>query len=178
MNYPASASHRSRWTALLIKSALGAAVAWGALAAGQAQALVVTVGGQNYDVTTFTDSYNNSKSKFAQPPAPGVMPWWGNQGLADAFATAVGSQLGKLNFDQFSPWFAYEEQAGPFVGSSAYDINSQILDGAGITPTLTSTWAQATLKPAAVPGPLPALGAVAAFGFSRKLRNRIKASKA
>ena len=28
-----------------------------------------------------------------------------------------------------------------------------------------------------VPGPLPILGAGAAFGFSRKLRNRIKASR-
>jgi hypothetical protein len=27
-----------------------------------------------------------------------------------------------------------------------------------------------------VPGPLPALGAVAAFGFSRKLRKRIRGS--
>lgn len=29
-----------------------------------------------------------------------------------------------------------------------------------------------------VPGPLPILGVVAAFGWSRKLRNRIKAAKA
>lgn len=28
----------------------------------------------------------------------------------------------------------------------------------------------------AVPGPLPVLGAAAAFGFSRKVRNRIKAA--
>jgi hypothetical protein len=32
--------------------------------------------------------------------------------------------------------------------------------------------------PAAVPGPIPVLGAAAAFGFSRKLRKRIKVSKA
>ncbi len=31
--------------------------------------------------------------------------------------------------------------------------------------------------PAAVPGPLPALGAAAAFGFGRQLRMHIKASK-
>jgi hypothetical protein len=44
------------------------------------------------------------------------------------------------------------------------------------------TWAQATpltlsssaLAP--VPGPVPAIGAFAAFGFSRKLRKRIKLS--
>jgi hypothetical protein len=39
------------------------------------------------------------------------------------------------------------------------------------------TFAQADLVPP-VTGPLPALGAAAAFGFSRKLRQRIKVSKA
>jgi hypothetical protein len=38
----------------------------------------------------------------------------------------------------------------------------------------TFTWAQATLYTAPVPGPLPLFGAAAAFGFSRKLRKRIK----
>jgi hypothetical protein len=45
----------------------------------------------------------------------------------------------------------------------------------------TRTIARATLIPAAgsasVPGPLPILGVAAAFGFSRKLRERIKDSK-
>ncbi len=34
----------------------------------------------------------------------------------------------------------------------------------------------ADVSPASVPGPLPALGAAAAFGFSRELRKRIKGS--
>jgi hypothetical protein len=42
----------------------------------------------------------------------------------------------------------------------------------------TFVWAQATpvSAPTPAPGPLPALGAAAAFGFSRKLRQRIKRS--
>jgi len=36
------------------------------------------------------------------------------------------------------------------------------------------TYAQATLYTAPAPGPLPLFGAAAAFGFSRKLRKRIK----
>ena len=40
-----------------------------------------------------------------------------------------------------------------------------------------TVWAQvAPASPAAVPGPLPLFGAAAAFGFSRKLRKRIKSS--
>ncbi|MCX5951713.1 MAG: hypothetical protein NT158_11330 [Cyanobacteria bacterium] len=50
-----------------------------------------------------------------------------------------------------------------------------------ISPLATAqfVWAQATLyssTAAPVPGPLPAFGAAAAFGFSRKLRKRIKRS--
>jgi len=37
---------------------------------------------------------------------------------------------------------------------------------------LTYDWS----TPTDVPGPLPLLGAAAAFGFSRRIRNRIKAS--
>lgn len=38
------------------------------------------------------------------------------------------------------------------------------------------TFTSASAPPSAVPGPLPVLGAAAAFGFSRKLRKRIKGS--
>jgi hypothetical protein len=92
------------------KLALGAAAALAAisLSPGSAQAYVVTVGGVQYDVTTFTGSYNNNTSKFATPANSGVMPWWGNQATATAFATAVGTNLGTPNFSgQEGPYFAY-----------------------------------------------------------------------
>jgi hypothetical protein len=46
---------RRRW----IKPALGVALAMGVLTAGQAQAFVVTVGGQDWGVTTFTFTPNS-----------------------------------------------------------------------------------------------------------------------
>jgi hypothetical protein len=61
--------------------------------------------------------------------------------------------------------------------------NNYVLDWPYLTNTddpYEETWAQATLVPAAgsanVPGPLPAVGLAVAFGFSRQLRKRIKAS--
>ena len=40
-------------------------MAVGALTAGQAQAIIVNVNGLDYNVTTFTGTYNDNPSKFA-----------------------------------------------------------------------------------------------------------------
>lgn len=157
-----------------LKSAIGVALATGVLGAGQAQALVVTVGGQQWNVTTFTGTYSANTSKFATSANGGVMPWWQNQTLADTFATTVGSGLGYPNlFGGAGPFFAYQV---------ATNVSASFIDTLGnpgsltSTPGTTRTWAQAT--PFSAPGPLPALGIAAAFGFSRKLRKRIKGHNA
>ena len=55
--------------------------------------------------------------------------------------------------------------------SSNFSVAIATVSGADGPQQLTQTLSQTV-----VPGPLPILGAGAAFGFSRKLRNRIKAS--
>ncbi|MFN7738713.1 MAG: hypothetical protein ACK5RA_00420, partial [Cyanobacteriota bacterium] len=82
-----------------LQLALGAAVALAAssLSPGSARAFNVIVGGTQYDVTTFTGTFIANSSKFALPPAPGVMPWFENPTLIDSFATAVGTNLGMNN---------------------------------------------------------------------------------
>lgn len=186
----------------------------------QAQAVVVTFNQQNWDVTTFTGSYNDNKSKFDTPANGGVMPWWGSDfEVAEAFAAAVGSNLGLQSISPLptpfpllsaGPLFGRDFEAGRAVGWFIYayayllgvppgdfvDFNRVVTflptgyppfgippgvlndAGGGTTrPNTSYTWAQATLVPASdVPGPLPALGLAAAFGFSRQLRKRIKAS--
>jgi len=152
----------------------------------QAQALVVTVNSQDWEVTTFTGSYASSSSKFETAANGGVMPWWGSSTNAQAFATAVGSGLGLPNFSAYGPFFGFAPPSGsatllpgnafsfdPHNGPTLFRIQNV---------TTVRTWAQATLVPAGgpanadVPGPLPALGLAVAFGFSRQLRKRIKAS--
>lgn len=171
----------------VLKSALGAAVAMGALTAGQAQALGVRVNlnGQDYNITTFTGSYNDNIAKFNLPPAGGVMPWWGNEALAAQFAIAVDAQLGTPNIlDGLSgppagtgagPFFGYVTN-GPDNIMYGYGWVSNYGVGQGVigfpSGSTSRSWAQVT----AVPGPLPVLGAVAAFGFSRKLRKRLQNS--
>jgi hypothetical protein len=184
-------SHRPSWSSVA-NSAFGFALAVGALTTGQAKAgglVTVNVGGQDWDVTTFTGSYNNNKIKFALPSSPGgVMPWWKNESLASQFASAVGHSLGTQVHNGIKP--ENVGKIGIFFGYDAsidgktlsFDYSFALRDGTlevrqnsgpnlGIENTI---WAQAALV--ATPGPLPALGVAAAFGYSRKLRKRIKSS--
>jgi hypothetical protein len=96
-----------------LKSAIGAALAMGVLGVGQAQAVVVTVDGQQWNVTTFTGTYNDNASKFNTSANSGVMPWWGSLVVAGQFATAVGDKLG------FPPGQAFG--TGPYFGASVID---------------------------------------------------------
>jgi len=164
--------------------ALGAAAALAAisLSPGSAQAYVVTVGGVQYDVTTFTGTYNANISKFATPANGGVMPWWTEDGdpeprgaLASEFATQVGLAFGLPNsglvVSPSGPAFGYRLFSQ--VQSIQVDNFNNPIDQ-GVNDGQTFTYAQATLYTAPAPGPLPLFGAAAAFGFSRKLRKRIK----
>ena len=171
---------------LLARIAVGALVA-GVLSAGQAQAVVVSVRGQYWDVTTFEASppllppsswisgWPNA-DKFALPPTPGVMPWLGDISKTDEFARAVGG--GRENSGG-GPFFAFgwlHDGVG-FNVAFRYFVNGNLYFSK--TTYGPHSWAQATLvdPPAAsAPGPLPALGVAAAFGYSRKLRHRIKKS--
>jgi hypothetical protein len=166
-----------RFSAFSLKLALGAAAALAAisLSPGSAQAFVVTVGGLQYDVTTFTGSFNSNIGKFALPPAPGEMPWWSSSTLAEQFRDQVGSGLGFPNYNAtHGPLFAYSVLDNGNIGT-CYVLNNNNDSGCGQAGTdEVRTYAQAAQVPASVPGPLPALGAAAAFGFSRKLRKRIK----
>ena len=121
-------------------------------------------------MTTFTGSYEANTSKFATPASGGVMPWWGSSTLASQFATAVLGSLGLTNPLGQGPYFAYSVPGN--VNLWRYRPSAE---GIGSTSTATNasrTFAIATIY--ATPAPLPLFGAAAAFGFSRKLRKRIK----
>ena len=149
--------------------------------ASDCKAAIFTIGGQDYDVTTFTGSYNSNVSKFATPANGGVMPWFGNVALAQNFASAVGYALGTSSVTGGGPFFADR------FDSASSDLRVSFINSSG-NLTLTSLngasqlgsnffFAQATIIPpatsASVPGPLPLLGVASAFGMSRRLRRRI-----
>jgi hypothetical protein len=154
----------------------------GVLGAGQAQALVVNVNGQLYNVTTFTGTYAANTSKFNTAANGGTMPWWRNNFQAQQFSVAVNTQLGVVSSCPFpfggtcGPMFADSVVLSQFVqGLSWRTINGSPQQNVNALTANTYFYAMADLVQP-VPGPLPAFGAAAAFGFSRKLRKRIKHS--
>jgi hypothetical protein len=69
-----------------------------------------------------------------------------------------------------------------FIGESGNGTwNLLFEDGSGSDPLSINSWSltvNAVNAPLPVPGPLPVLGAAAAFGISRRLRGRIASSRA
>jgi len=197
-----------------LKSAFGAAVAIGVLGAGEAQALVVNVNGQNWNVTFFDGTQGGPNAALFRTPAQGgAMPWFTDNAascgtnvnasasscLAAQFARAVGTSLNgalplRLRFafsGMTSNSVGMGEAGTACTGSSCLRTGQFIAINTTGTPisvgdpeldtepqNLIARWAYVDpVYPLPVPGPLPALGAAAAFGFSRKLRQRIKVNK-
>jgi hypothetical protein len=158
-----------RLTSLAVLSALALPL----LTAEPASAVLVTVGGTDYDVTISTTSYNASSGDFKLPPA-GQMPWWGDEALASDFALEVFSQLGPGWDPDYAPVFPHGTTVSQVLGiaQSLTDINDQI----DVTPAMSSTvsYAIATGQSVPVPGPLPLFGAAAFYGWSCQLRQRIR----
>jgi hypothetical protein len=145
-------------------------VAIGVLGAGQAQALLVNVGGQQWNVTTFRGKFiagSATSTKFNTSANGGTMPWFGNLSLASQFASAIGFQFGLPNCvgDVCStprgPFFAFKgNKSNPSLITS-YDVaairqDGRIGDGScyGPNESETFTWAQADLVH---PSPAPFL---------------------
>lgn len=140
------------------------------LSASSASAVLVNVGGTDYDVTVSTISYDLSTGAF-QLPSSGQMPWWGDDNLASDFAQEVFNQLGPGWDANYGPVFAHGATGSQVLGiaQSLTNINDQI----DVTPSTSATVSYA-IASAPVPGPLPLFGAAAAYGWSRQLRQRIR----
>lgn len=142
------------------------------LSAAPASAVVVNIGGIDYDLSSITTSPASQPSAFGLPPL-GLMPWWGDGVLASDFAFQVFNQLGAGWDPDYGPVFAHAldtpQNQVQGLTQSLTDINDQI----DVTPSFNTSISYAIAR-TPVPAPLPLLGAGAAFGFSRRLRARLR----
>jgi hypothetical protein len=73
------------------KLAFGIAFAGMAMTAGQARAVVVNVGGQDWDVTQFHGNYHTNAIPFQTPANGGVVPWMGSASFTARSALPVSA---------------------------------------------------------------------------------------
>jgi hypothetical protein len=152
--------------------------------AGPANAVLeIDVGGNYYDVTTVTDTFNDQAATLESQPE------WGNMSFAEAVATAVGLQLGNVNSSPniSGPLFAYTLDPSFFLYSGGAYIYSTWGDNAGPPggladiigdPNAVETFGLLTSEPAPVPEPSTWIaGALLSVSFGRQgirylVRNR------
>lgn len=140
-----------------------------------AAAVTVSVGGTLYDVTTLTTSYQGSPGDFESLLAGGRMPWWKDDALAAEFAMKTFNALGAGSDPSYGPIFAYG--ADPTAGkvSGVYQLLADInMQDVVFPPPATTDTLKYAIATAPVPLPLPLFGAAAGFGWSRRLRKRIR----
>ena len=136
-----------------------------------AQAVLLTVNSTQYDVTTFSGTYNANSSKFATAANGGLMPWFGNQTLANQFALAVYNLTptngGLADNLDLGPLFAHSvrvDTEGTGISNSSVSMNPSSGDPVGqLSPTGTSddfSGNYATATPTAVPWETDALSVI------------------
>lgn len=100
-------------------------------------------------------------------------------------ADGLGSTLGQYTWDT-----GFFSVSGSTLVASSWQGRSQggfqllfaqgdgvLFDSVGVLEFNKVTFTRSDPQQSSVPGPLPLFGAAAAFGFSRKLRNRIKVTR-
>lgn len=143
------------------------------LATSPASAVVVDVGGLSYDVSVFTTSQQDSAADFAPLASLGRMPWWKDGALAATFAQKASAGLGAGSDPDYGPIFAYDFDPGTGTVAGFYQLLSDINVQDLVIPAPTATdRRQYAIASTPAPGPLPLFGAAAAFGWSRRLRQR------
>lgn len=170
-------SHRppARPRSFLAKPLTLAALAL-AICPNAGQAVVVTVAGNDYDISIQSTSYLDDPSLFQLPPA-GRMPWWGDSTgtSASVFAQVVYNQLGVGPTAGYGPLFAYDLSGGT-LNAILQELNNPLIQLDDTFPD-NQPFAYAVASPLATPtapSPLPIAALPTAGAWSRTLRRRIR----
>ena len=145
------------------------------------RAIPITVGGIDYDVQKFAGLYEANTTLLQS------QVWWGNATVANEFAAALTSDLNPANFSDYSPFFAYADNATPSESGfsiilhpiiSAYwsSDNGAVPSGTIYTEANVNYWyATATAVPDGYSTLSLMLFAVTGMGFASWRRKPIEA---
>lgn len=149
-----------------------------------AKSVVITLDGNSYDISVTNTSYTANPAAFSALLG-GQMPWWGDLILASRFASEAYDQLGLDLYEPgYGALFAYA-----YSPAGSGEIQGVVQNTSDITDALlldspsplaagnSYPYAFAQAVPSVpIPGPVPLLGAVAAFGWARRIRSRSRST--
>lgn len=142
----------------------------------------------SFDVLITERSYASDPSLFSIA----TMPWWEDNSLATSFAEQVYNQLGFGSFPPNTtdngPLFAYALDPAPSTGGglaavvadlSALGVINELSGPDSLDPALIYRYAYVPFQSATtgVPAPIPALGLVMAWSWSRNNRRLCRRSQ-
>jgi len=164
-----------RFVSLLVAGGLSLPI----VSALPASAVTISIGANDYEVTVVVGKYFGNESLFQVPPA-GQMPWWADTtgNTAAEFAATVYDQLGQGPETGYGPVFAYDFTDPNVQGivQSLTDLTAQLDQpfsaNNDILYAVATPLSQGPVT--SVPGPLPVVGALGAFTFSRRLRRLVR----
>jgi len=145
---------------VVAKTTMALAIGFAAMTSA-AHAVVVSYGGSDYEVTSFTGSSYTDNQTLLESQV-----WFGEIAIANHFASAVNTQLGFNAISVYGPYFAYQSFVGPngpAFNQRSWDIRISDVNGESQSASNTGwVFATATVIPSV---PLPAGGALLLTGL-------------
>lgn len=139
-----------------------------------AAAVVVNVRGSFYDVSVIDTSQSADSNLFYPLFAGGSMPWWNDDLLASEFAMKVFDALAVGSDPLYGPLFAHHVDPGVGEVWSMAQLLSDIHVQDGVVTRTGDRMKYAVATAAPVPLPLPVFGVAAGYGWTRRLRKRLR----
>jgi hypothetical protein len=123
--------------------------------------------GQVYTITSISGSVNGEAiTGLNNVTGANTFKWNGSPSSIVTNNVGIHYNIGAVS------WNLYCSDCG-FFGNPSYKAANSWNDSIASTGLISSSSLSPVSPPAGVPGPLPLFGAVAAFGWSRRLRRRV-----
>lgn len=163
---------------LIFGTTFGMLAAGGLASPAPANAFVITIASGPakgfWDIKLLEDRFNSNQNLLQ-----GQL-WWDNKEVANTLASAFLAQGGSSDpvFSGLTDLnFAWDRSGNTIQNETAVFSTASVITGQDAETQFQAIENYATAEFTEIPGPIPVLGAFAAFGWSRRMRQRIRTAE-